>query len=264
MEVATSDRPVPANSGPKPGLATLRRLVRPLDFRRVDECRTVLEWLAPAPGERILDIGCGDGYYDRQMALAGAEVDAIDMRPARVELARRWNPHPRVRFHHMSAEAVAFPDATFDKCVSICVLEHIPNDEAALREASRVLRPGGRLVLSCDSLSNPQISDALRARHAERYAVRHFYTRDALAATLQRAGFRLVRTDFVLTTPLSLAITRFTYVADDIGRLPGGWLVKYPALTLAGTLGLVASRTSERLAAKRTSGLTLIAEAVKE
>ena len=243
--------------------AALRRLVRPLDFRRADECSLVLDWLAPAAGERVLDIGCGDGHYDRRIAKTGAVVDAIDMRTNRLAVAARWNPHPRVRFQQMRAEALEFGDGTFDKVVSICVIEHIPDDEAAFREIARVLRPGGRFVLSCDSLSNAGITDRLRARHATRYAVRHFYTRAMLAARLERAGLDLLRSRFVLTTPLSLAITRFTYLADDAGRWPGGWAVKYPALAVAGTAGLLASRASERLGARADRGLTLIAEAVK-
>jgi SAM-dependent methyltransferase len=244
-------------------IAGVRRAVRPLDFRRADECSRVIEWLAPAAGERILDVGCGDGFYDRRIAHIGALVDAIDARPERLALAMRWNPHPRVRLHHMSAEALEFPDNYFDKAVSICVLEHIADDEGALRHLHRVLRPGGRLVLSCDSLSNRGITDRLRASHAVRYAVQHFYTRESLAVQLERAGLELIRSEYVLTTPVSLAITRFTYVADDAGQLPGGWAIKYPAIALAGTAGLVMSRASEYLGAVKDRGLTLIAEAIK-
>jgi ubiquinone/menaquinone biosynthesis C-methylase UbiE len=254
--------PVVSSEAP-PALAAVRRVFRGLDFRRIDECKRVLEWLAPAPGERILDVGCGDGFYDRRIADAGATVDAIDARPERVALAARWNPHLRVRFHHMPAEALAFPDECFDKVVSICVLEHIPDDTAALQEMCRVLRPRGRLVLSCDSLSHPGVSDRLRARHAQRYAVRHFYTRDSLAALLHRMGLELMRSAYVLTTPLSVAIARFTYGADDVGRLPGGSLIRYPAVGLAGTIGLLASRASERISPRDDGGLTLIAEATK-
>ena len=243
--------------------AKLRRVVRPLDFRRADECSRVIEWLAPTAGERILDVGCGDGFYDRRIARRGAIVDAIDARAERLALALRWNPHPRVRFHHMPAEALEFPDGHFDKAVSICVLEHIPDDEGALRQIHRVLRPGGRLVLSCDSLSNRNITDRFRARHAERYAVKHFYTHESLPQRLERAGLELIRSEYVLTTPLSLAITRFTYMADDAGQLPCGWAIKYPAIALAGTAGLVVSRASEYVGAVAERGLTLIAEAVK-
>lgn len=242
---------------------TLLRVVRPLDFRRVDECGRVLEWLAAAPGDRILDVGCGDGYFDRRMAIAGATVTGVDVRPARIALAKRRNPHPRVTYLAVQAEELQFPAATFNKAVSICVLEHIQDDEGALRRVWHALEPGGRLVLSCDSLSNRGISPALRRKHAARYAVHRFYTRASLEALLERTGFRLTRTEFVLTTPVSLAITRATYVLDDIGRWPLGFIVKYPGLALAGTLGRLASRASESVAHRDGEGLTLIAEAVR-
>ena len=243
--------------------AALLRAVRPLDYRRVDECRLVLQWLNAQSGDRILDIGCGDGFYDRRMASAGAVIEAIDVRPARVALAKRRNPHPRVTYHTMQAETLDFEPESFNKAVSICVLEHIPDDEAVLRGVWSALRPGGRLVLSCDSLSNQGVSDSLRARHGRRYAVRHFYTRESLSTLLDRTGFRLTRTDFVLTTPVSLAIARVTYGLDDVARYPGGWLLKFPGLLVAGTLGLAASRLSERLAHRDSEGLTIVAEAVK-
>jgi SAM-dependent methyltransferase len=239
------------------------RLIRPLDYRRADECRRVLQWLDPRPADRILDVGCGDGFYDRRMAVAGADVIAIDGCRKRVALAQRRNPHPRVQYVPMRAENLQFSPRSFTKAVSICVLEHIPDDEAALREIASVLLPGARLVLSCDSLSNSGVTAALRARHATRYAVRHFYSRDLLAERLERSGFTLRRMEYVLTTPISLAIARATYVLDDIGRLPGGWAPKYAGLSVAGTLGLPVSRLSERLAGRATEGLTLIAEAYR-
>ena len=64
-------------------------------------------------------------------------------------------------------------------------------------------------------------------------------------------------------TPVSIAIARFTYRVDDVGRLRGGWVVRYPVIGVASTLGFLASRASERVAKRGDGGLTLIAEAVK-
>ena len=58
-------------------------------FRRVEECSTLIEWLDPRPGERILDIGCGDGYYDSLIASKGAEVVGVDIHEKRLAKARR-------------------------------------------------------------------------------------------------------------------------------------------------------------------------------
>lgn len=246
-----------------PARNALYSAVRPLDYRRVDECRRVIEWAAPRVGDQVLDVGCGDGYYDRRLAAAGCTVHAIDARSERVALAVARNPHPRVHYQHMPAEQLAFPSERFDVAVSICVLEHIADDVAALGEIHRVLRPGGRFVLSCDSLSNHGVGDALRERHAVRYAVHRFYTRESLTQRLESLGFLVTRTSYVLTSALSLAIARFTYVLDDVGRLPGGWAVKFPGLALAGTVGLAASRASERIGGRTDEGLTLLAEARK-
>ena len=243
--------------------ARLVGLVRPFDYRRVDECLRVIDWLDPRPGDRLLDVGCGDGFYDRQMARRGARVDAIDASRHRLARASRWHPHPNVTYQRMAADALAFEDQRFDKVVSICVLEHIENDVRALSEMCRVIRPGGRLVLSCDSLSNAGISERLRRRHAQRYAVRRFYSRESLYDRLQAAGFVPLRSSFILSTPVSLALARLTYLADDVGRIRAGWVVKYPVLAVAGTLGLPISRLSERLGARSHEGLTLVVEAVR-
>jgi ubiquinone/menaquinone biosynthesis C-methylase UbiE len=251
------------NGGLAPARNAFIAAVRPLDYRRVDECRRVIEWAAPRTGDQVLDVGCGDGHYDRRLAAAGCTVHAIDARSERVALAVARNPHPRVSYYHMPAEQLAFPDGRFDVAVSICVLEHITDDLAALREIHRVLRPGGRLVLSCDSLSNRGVDEELRERHAVRYAVQRFYTRESLTARLESLGFAVLRTSYVLTSSLSLAIARFTYMLDDVGRLPGGWAIKFPGLALAGTVGLAASRAAERISGREGEGLTLLAEARK-
>ena len=64
-----------------------------LNFRRIEECSTLIRWLDPKPGERILDIGCGDGYYDNIIAKSGAKVTGIDVHERRLSRARRlWPP----------------------------------------------------------------------------------------------------------------------------------------------------------------------------
>jgi ubiquinone/menaquinone biosynthesis C-methylase UbiE len=240
-------------------------LVRPLQFRRQDECAVAIRWLDAQHDERILDVGCGDGYYDRKLVIrSNCRVEAIDARPHRIATARVRNPHPNVRYYVMSGEHLGFQTASFDKVLSLCVLEHIRDDHGSLKEMARVLRPGGRLVITCDSLSNRGVSDALRQAHSRRYAVWRFYTRERLAAALQQVGFTVLRSTYVLTTSVSLAITRLTYLLDEVGALPGGWIVKYPGYGIAATLGRVVSGLSERVAPRHNEGLTLVVEAQKD
>jgi ubiquinone/menaquinone biosynthesis C-methylase UbiE len=121
---------------------------RPLITRR-----RLLDVLAPAPGERILDLGAGTGYYALDVARAvapGGELEAFDLQPemladlaGRAEAAGVGN----VRTTAGDATALPHPDASFDAVYLVTVLGEIPDQDGALREVRRVLRPGGRLVV---------------------------------------------------------------------------------------------------------------------
>ena len=231
------------------------------NFRRIDECRTLIRWLDAQRGERILDIGCGDGFYDHVIAGSGARVTGIDVNRRRLAVAQRRYASDRTEFLFMDAERMEFDDESFDKVVSFCVIEHFQHDQRVLEHAHRVLKPGGLLFLSADSLSNPEITEGERDAHRRRYAVNTFYTVDILGTKLDEAGFSLAATKYILTTPLTLMLTRFSWRLDDLPE---------PLVALKGlgyfallTAGRVASFVSERLAGRRDSGLTLLARARK-
>lgn len=237
-----------------------RRLSR-FNFRRRQECATILSWLDARPGEAILDVGCGDGYYDSLVAGAGASVLGIDIHPRWLPFAQKYYGGARAEFIHMDAEEMDLPGRVFDKALSLCVVEHFRRDEAALRNIARVLKPGGRFVFSADSLSNPGISDAERARHRRRYAVNTFYDEAMVTAKLARAGFAVERMQYILHTPFALALARGSWKLDN---LPGALA---PVRSL-GYLGLWAlERTAAPFAKKRAAaapgGLTLLVQARK-
>ena len=105
-------------------------------------------------GDRVLDVGCGPGYFVRMLAEAigptGSAV-GIDAAPEMIDYARRKARHlSNCRFGSGSAEALPFPDASFDVVVSSLMLHHLP-DELRLQAAAemkRVLRPGGAVLLA--------------------------------------------------------------------------------------------------------------------
>jgi len=101
---------------------------------------TIRDHLDPQEGERILEVGCGRGFLTRVMADWGADVVGIDVNRHAVAAA----VSDRVRL--MSAEMLDFPDASFDKILSVHAIEHIPDLESAISEMARVLVPGGRAV----------------------------------------------------------------------------------------------------------------------
>lgn len=138
------------------------------------------ETLDPVPGEQVLEIGPGTGYYSLDLARAVApdgRLDILDIQPEfldhvmeRAREAQLGNVHPT----EGDAQSLPFEGATFDACVLVTVLGEIPDQEAGLREIERVLRPGGRLIVG------------------ELAADPHYVSPRALAERAARAGLRLV------------------------------------------------------------------------
>ena len=233
-----------------------------LNFRRADECDGVLRWLAAGAGERILDVGSGDGYYDWRISRTGARVTGIDLHEKRLAFARRHYGSDLAEFLLMDAERADFPPGSFDKAMSLCVMEHLGDDERVMRNVCRALKPGGRFAFSADSLSSPGIRAEERERHRTRYAVKTFYTPEIVRDKLARTGFDVEETRYVMDTPFALALVRASWKLDD---LP-------PALSPLRTIGYLvlgavwkASRPGR--GARRTSpsqgGLTLLVRARK-
>ncbi len=113
----------------------------------------VIDLLQPAPGERILDIGCGSGAFCREIALmvvpAGSVV-GIDPAPAAIDVARRlaaFADQSVLTFAEADGHALPFATASFDAAVCISVLGFCRDPEQVLAEARRVLRPGGRILV---------------------------------------------------------------------------------------------------------------------
>lgn len=102
---------------------------------------TVSRFLDPQPGDRILEVGCGVGHLTRRLRELGVDAIGIDANPHAAENAVTDGVTTG------NAEALDFPDDSFDKIVSLHAIEHIPNIEAALSEMARVLRPGGKALL---------------------------------------------------------------------------------------------------------------------
>jgi 2-polyprenyl-3-methyl-5-hydroxy-6-metoxy-1,4-benzoquinol methylase len=103
-------------------------------------------------GLDVLDMGCGNGYFSREMARRGARVTAVDLSPRQIELALRHEKETPlgISYQVMDAQRVAehFPAASFDLVTACLSLGDMPEPPHAIHGAYRVLRPGGRFVVS--------------------------------------------------------------------------------------------------------------------
>lgn len=104
------------------------------------------------PGDWVLDAGCGVGGTSFYLANRGCHVDGITLSSHQVEVANahaeNYAPEIRPHFHVMDFSSTSFPDGTFDSIWAIESLCHAPDKTPFIREAYRLLKPGGKLVVA--------------------------------------------------------------------------------------------------------------------
>lgn len=102
----------------------------------------LLDWAQPEPALRVLEIGCGTGHWLSIFRDAGCAVTGVDPSPAMLSRAKEGAHEVLLG----TAEAVPLPNQSFDRIVCVNAFHHFPDKVAALREAKRLLRTGGKFV----------------------------------------------------------------------------------------------------------------------
>jgi trans-aconitate methyltransferase len=108
-----------------------------------EKARDLVDLLATAAGERILDLGCGTGALTAELARSGAELTGVDRSPEMIAEARK--KYPQLRFEVSDARALPFL-AEFDAVFSNAALHWIPEAESVIQGIARALKPGGRFL----------------------------------------------------------------------------------------------------------------------
>ncbi len=106
----------------------------------------LMRLLALRKGERMLDVACGQGFFAREFAKAGAAVTGVDVAGALLNLARERSPR-EIKFVAAPAEKLPFASASFDAAACVLAIQNIKNAAGAFGECARVLVPGGRFVI---------------------------------------------------------------------------------------------------------------------
>lgn len=120
--------------------------------RRNDIWDRLVEASGVVPGDDVLDVGCGTGYFTSRLAAAampGGAVTGIDPSESMIEFCRQRIPGD-ISFVTGTAQQLPFDDGAFDVVASSMTIHHIPQDArlASMKEMYRVLRPGGRLLIA--------------------------------------------------------------------------------------------------------------------
>jgi trans-aconitate methyltransferase len=166
----------------------------------------VLEWLAPQAGERVLDLGCGDGVLTAELARRGVSVLGIDISESLLKAAAERGVETR----HMDGQNLPF-DGEFDAVFSNAALHWMSNGSAVIEGVFRALNPGGRFVAEFGGHGNvAAVTTAMRATAWRRggdaaLAGPWFFPSVAVyREMLEERGFRVVRIGlFPRPTPLA-------------------------------------------------------------
>lgn len=167
--------------------------------------QTIFEWIPLGDDARILDCACGRGFYLNmirrvsQCALAGLELEDEIIRKAQ----RNVGHLPGITLTRGNIYALPFPDNWFDGVILSEILEHVDDDVAGLREARRVLKPGGVVAITVPNANYPFWWDPINKTLETLFRTKirrgplagiwanhvRLYTREQLRTAVERAGF---------------------------------------------------------------------------
>lgn len=232
-------------------------------YMMVRRFREVLAHADLAPGQRVLDVGCGWAYGTHWARALGCAVSGVDLAHDQLAWAARELPDGAgLGLAQANAKALPYRDATFDRVVSVETMEHVfrPDRPAVYAELARVLKPGGRLALSTPNLDSP-------IEAAKRLAVRW----PALRRRLPSSCFPEARDDaatyhpYRYHHPLPAAQLSAGLAAAGFTVLGGARFLWVPKTLPDGLLGAgrAAERALEALPLVRRLGATLLVWAVR-
>ena len=171
----------------------------------------------------VLDAGCGCGYGTHYLATCGPkQAIGIDLAPEAIEYARRHWTAPNLHYQTMDATALDFPDEAFDTVVCLEVFEHVPDHWELLDEVRRVLKPGGRVVVSTPNgrIFSPG-GEPINPCH-----VREF-SRDEFEAMLSPYFRDLRLWGQTVRTPIALLATLFHLRVQRTIAVHDSWLSRF-------------------------------------
>jgi ubiquinone/menaquinone biosynthesis C-methylase UbiE len=142
------------------------------------------------PGSVVADVGAGTGYVTEELLLQGAVVVAVDQSQSMLaEIEKKWGPSGRVRAIYGTEDDLRMADGAVQAALANMYLHHVEDPPAAIRELTRIIRPGGRLVITD---LDEHAFEFLRSEQHDRWLG---FDREQVKRWFQESGLTEVRVD---------------------------------------------------------------------
>jgi ubiquinone/menaquinone biosynthesis C-methylase UbiE len=202
----------------------------------VQEFHNIFDKAFPREPERLLDIGCGSGLYLPVLCKKAGMIVGLDISTGMINAAQELieaKGLSNVELRVGGAEAMPFPDASFDSVLGFDVLHHVPDVHRALEEVHRVLRPGGLFVSIEPNVLNPAVWFAHVLPAEERGALRYNYP--WAIKRLLRKHFGAVNSRYInhVTAPNSKTVLAGIRLLDRLTRF---WPFRYFSIRMLMTV----------------------------
>lgn len=230
-----------------------------------------MRFLDPKPQERVLDVGCGLGYFASLMNRHGVRPYGVDLSVESVGLASRQTAG---YYATCAADALPFGDNSFDKILFTDVIEHLENDEGAVAEIARVARNGARVVVTTAPMEGLLTGTRLNLLCHDipgtpEYHVRPGYKTDELAGLLGKHHIKVLQVAYttVLLGELFIEGMKAVYALKnsdfrsqaDLSRMGDSGLFQFYRLVVFPVMYAI-SRIEEKLLARFLKGHIVIVD----
>lgn len=185
--------------------------------RTISVFKNKIQTISNLTGDKLLDVGCGDGSFTLPLSDNFRKVMAIDVQQNFIDSFKKKVGHTdKFEIFNMSAEKMDFENNTFDIIITIETIEHIPDLKKAASEFYRVLKPGGELIITCPNRMFPFENHGMRIGKKEfhtriplltyipflhnKYSLARVFTVNSLNKLFLPLGFKKEKVDFIWPT----------------------------------------------------------------